>query len=781
MLGVTVRQYVPEEEMRKLCLVSRAYFEKRFGIKDFMTYVHQGQEEISITHNYYNDEHEKFNNDLIQLYNKLDFKYPFSYPNVENQQLCLTFVNMNARNYKEIPSIEIQPDATFQMYMPLHDTMSKKNVEVEKLRELFLNNRVDESHRAMLESLLKNIPDTAFVSKVLKRNIASAVFNICGGPLDVLQFEFDDWNNWTKAPSQHGLKYLIKLGMKYNPQGTREHLQNNVEHLVLQAVQPGASDREVAMVLYIYTVGKYIKSTNCWFMFNKTYWKEIEEPTSIRNILADVVRPKFKQLKFDLLNKNKNELLGKTTKIIEKLGENRYKNNILKELADMLFDQEFEYKLNKKRHLFSFNNKIYDASTGEIRDGHPDDMLSKTCEYDYEEFSWDHPDVKWWFDTYIDKVYPADYFTFNGKPVYTKEGGRIKFDLGQDVYEYSRKELDSGFQQVKLGHISDCKPCYETREFSMRRFGISLGNGSLLKDVVIAQGKTNGGKSMQDKILRLMHGQWAANFPHALLFDDKVQKSNAHGPTTGFESLRDAKYASITELPKGGKIVSSMLKILVSGGVDGIFSRDCNQKAKSALKNKMVVYAMLMFFVNDIPLVDGDDSAIEDRLWIQFYQAVFDRCAPKDLTLQKIKQHYPRDDSLSLIVKQKIASWTWIVIQYHREYLKDKQLIIPEMVKLRTKLYMVQNDPVQSFINSTFDVVPQDNMTYYKYVEKCRDKKISVIAVYKNYTAWFQQKHSMSDKEKPLTLEQFNVKMQNKNFIIDKKSYIGLSYKSVEA
>lgn len=776
MFGLTIRQQIPLEDIRLLCLISRTLFEKMYGVNDYYTYVHEGYEMVTISHSYYDEEHvDEFNNELIHLTNKMDLKYPMSYPDLNNVNWTMTFVNMNKRNYMEIPSIVLQPDATFEMYNQVETQRKKGKIDTEALKELFINKGIDESYKSILEPLLKNIKNSAFVSMQLKQNIASAVFNVCGGPLDVLPFEYNSWTSWTKAPSQHGLKYLIKLAYKHDPSGTSESLRSNVNYLVEKSLSIDASDREIAMVLYVYTVGKYVKSPTSWYFYQGAYWREIENPTNIRIILGETVRSLYRAFKNDLLNKDKKEKLGKITKIIQKLGEQTYKNNVIKELGDMLYDREFELKLNTKRHLFSFNNKIYDTLTGEVRDGNPNDFLSKTAGYDYEDFSWDHEDVQWWFKTFIDKVYPPDYFTFNGSKVYTKEGYRIKHDIGQKVYKYPRSELEEGIQQIELGTIDDCEPCFESRDWSLRRYGISLGNGALMKDMVITVGRTNGGKSMQDKILRMMHGEWAANFPHGLLFDDKVLKGNAHGPTTGWESVRDAKYASITEPPKGAKMVSSIIKLLVSGGVDGIFSRDCNQKAKDAVKKMIVIHAMIEMWCNDIPLVDGDDSAIQDRLWIREFEMVFDRYAPKDPTLQKINQHYPRDEMLSMIAKQKIAAWTWIIIQYHKKYLKDKQLITPEIVKLRTKMYLVHNDPIQMFINETLKTTPRNNKTYAEYINECRDIKISSFDLYKTYMAWFQQKYN--DKDKPLPIDEFKKQLINKNFILEKKSYIGIEYK----
>jgi len=63
----------------------------------------------------------------------------------------------------------------------------------------------------------------------------------------------------------------------------------------------------------------------------------------------------------------------------------------MKACARKFYDEEFEKKLNSNLFLLGFTNGVYDLKNNKFRAGLPDDYVSLTTGYSYEEFSDDHP------------------------------------------------------------------------------------------------------------------------------------------------------------------------------------------------------------------------------------------------------------------------------------------------------------------------------------------------------------------------------------------------------
>ena len=65
-------------------------------------------------------------------------------------------------------------------------------------------------------------------------------------------------------------------------------------------------------------------------------------------------------------------------------------DRIFKLCKNEFYDPEFEEKLNENRDILGFDNGVYDLKNSCFRDGHPEDYLTFTVGYDYEEYSLDH-------------------------------------------------------------------------------------------------------------------------------------------------------------------------------------------------------------------------------------------------------------------------------------------------------------------------------------------------------------------------------------------------------
>lgn len=146
---------------------------------------------------------------------------------------------------------------------------------------------------------------------------------------------------------------------------------------------------------------------NIWYEFQGHRWVEIESAYTLDNKLSEELIQEFALLNSyiyaqsatkegverDNLLKRANNIM----KIMLNLKTPGFKKRVIEECAKIFkkYDPNFEEKLDNNRDLIGFNNGVYDLSQGCFRDGTPDDYVTFTVGYDYEEYSLDHPYIKY--------------------------------------------------------------------------------------------------------------------------------------------------------------------------------------------------------------------------------------------------------------------------------------------------------------------------------------------------------------------------------------------------
>ena len=75
--------------------------------------------------------------------------------------------------------------------------------------------------------------------------------------------------------------------------------------------------------------------------------------------------------------------------VIVNLKNKAYKDRIIAEAGNLFYDKNFIRQLNENPYLVGFDNGVFDLKNGKFRDGQPEDLISKTCGYDYIEYNGD--------------------------------------------------------------------------------------------------------------------------------------------------------------------------------------------------------------------------------------------------------------------------------------------------------------------------------------------------------------------------------------------------------
>ena len=84
------------------------------------------------------------------------------------------------------------------------------------------------------------------------------------------------------------------------------------------------------------------------------------------------------------------------TKIITRLKTPGFINGVMTFCMRLFHrdDPEFEEKLDSNKNLIGFNNGVYDLESLRFRAGTPDDYISLTVGYDWEDYTLDHEYIK---------------------------------------------------------------------------------------------------------------------------------------------------------------------------------------------------------------------------------------------------------------------------------------------------------------------------------------------------------------------------------------------------
>lgn len=154
---------------------------------------------------------------------------------------------------------------------------------------------------------------------------------------------------------------------------------------------------DFAVILYYLYKDKFnCTRTRNWYIFRDHRWTQND--TEILNVISINLVGYYKKMKIfynKLLSKNpKKREKERITKeiniiknVIKQLKSTSTKTNIVSEAGNLFYkyNDTFESLLNQKRHLFGCNNGVYDLDKEEFRDGRPDDYITLSCGYDYDE------------------------------------------------------------------------------------------------------------------------------------------------------------------------------------------------------------------------------------------------------------------------------------------------------------------------------------------------------------------------------------------------------------
>jgi phage/plasmid-associated DNA primase len=329
------------------------------------------------------------------------------------------------------------------------------------------------------------------------------------------------------------------------------------------------------------------------------------------------------------------------TNLIVQLKKHRFKNTVIAELADIMFTERLERRLDLNPNLFGVANGVIVAHNYGVkfRDGRPTDFITKVSDTSYD------PNM-----------------TADDKAV-------INTKLWMD------QALKYDAELVKY--------------FWLHQSALICGGNPDKKIFCYAGEQPHGGKSSIVKIMEHVFGCKLAKVPPSKL---TCKNDNPEGPTPVLAGLIGTYAAIVDEPPRGKPMNTDFVKRMTS---DSFW-----QRGHYSMGFKVDIYHTMIVVTNFAPEFDEKGNAIRARWVIIPFDSMWDETAPDDPEEQKKKSHYKESATFEEDLKYLAQAWLWLCVHNYPEYLRTRLRKLPEAVRKVTNRYWAEKDLYFTYIQA---------------------------------------------------------------------------------
>lgn len=313
---------------------------------------------------------------------------------------------------------------------------------------------------------------------------------------------------------------------------------------------------------------------NKWYEFQDHRWIHVQSGYTLENIISEDVRDmlitflqsKLSELKGDNYSQDKFKSINKMMENVNKLGNVKFRENIVRACANMFFDPTFESRLDSDEYLVGFDNGIYDLRELTFRDGMPSDCVSKSTGYDF-----------------IDD-----------------------YDINDPIFD----TIDKFFSEV---HTDP-----EMKEYVMT-FIASIFRGVPDEHVHMWTGGGGNGKSITVDIIKLLIGDYFGILPVTFL---TTKKQSSSGPTPELADKAGKRFLAIQEPEHNDTVYVGQMKEI--SGKDTLYAH-----AKYGQPFEYRPMFKMVLTCNNLPHIPSDDNGTWRRLRVTPYESEFINGIPK--------------------------------------------------------------------------------------------------------------------------------------------------------
>lgn len=417
------------------------------------------------------------------------------------------------------------------------------------------------------------------------------------------------------------------------------------------------SHNDVARIASKLLRGSYVCATangKLWYAFDGTLWREDQEAIRVRHELSSTVRMQFMSTfskisaqlvsMDDILSntgssshtavKDSKALSERLLHIASKLQDAGYKDSVLKEMREYLFDPKFLRSLDSNPNLVAFENGVWELKEKRFRSAMPDDKLCLSVGYA--------------FCTQTDERLRAKVLNY-WATLHPDEGQRsyIIRSVARQLFGDSGQELF----HVHAGHLA------------------SASNG----------------KTKFFEIMELACGSYVRKFGVEML--TAKQRIEPGKPMPEFEKWRGVRILYCSEPNQEDQLNSGIMKDLTGGEV--ITYRLLHSNDIQQFRPQFKMHVM----TNDAPAIDGSDSGVKRRVRKIDYISRF-----VDKSEVDVKEHkYARDPEVIQSFKDNVAMRMEFIRVLFEAYDQGWEFPMSDAIKESSKDYLEDNDAVLKF------------------------------------------------------------------------------------
>lgn len=392
-----------------------------------------------------------------------------------------------------------------------------------------------------------------------------------------------------------------------------------------------------------------------WYEFQNHRWVFIQAAHTLKELISSEVRKMMIRYCSEKMSACINDAGGfeqdmshkkysKLMRVIEKLGDVNFRDNVVKACASKFYNDKFQAKLDSNVFLLGCKNGIIDLKDGGFRDGVPSDYISKSVGYNWVEF----------------------------------------------------KETDEIIKKI-MRFFSEVHPDPEMRDYILTFMAKSL-KGVPDTKLHIWTGKGSNGKSTVIDLIKHMLGDYFGVLPVTIL-TKKKGASNAASPELADKYGK--RFLVIQEPEHNDVIFVGQMKEL--SGCDTIMARPLYGDPF-----EYVPQFTLTLICNVLPQIPSNDNGTWRRIRATQHDSVFeDELSNKPnhfLKDEELKQELPHwaQGLLWIIVTKYYPIYK---NGYGGKTYKIKE---PDKVKNHTKQYKVNSDVYAGFIDENIKVTNSD-------------------------------------------------------------------------
>jgi P4 family phage/plasmid primase-like protien len=245
---------------------------------------------------------------------------------------------------------------------------------------------------------LKHTDDRLFLSWVQLRSKASDFDYNSIPELYNIWKKINKTNNNGKVVTKRSIMYWVK---KENFEEYKKIQESTVDYYVEKALETG-TEYDFAIVLQhmykdLYICVSYDKR-GIWYQFKGHRWiqdKGLSLRQKISKNMYDLFGKKSEQCEEEMKeyaeDDQRREYLKKKTGIIQamkiNLKKTTFKDHIMREAAEIFYDENFVRNMDTNRYLLCFNNGVVDFVNKVFREGYPEDYITKTTRVNYVPYN----------------------------------------------------------------------------------------------------------------------------------------------------------------------------------------------------------------------------------------------------------------------------------------------------------------------------------------------------------------------------------------------------------